>query len=495
MMRLPAPPLFLQTLGLVIATLVAAQIAAIVIVFSLPPPTPEVYTLGEVVASLKGVAATPRRDAHPLTNRLSATPPAPATEGRRRLGFANAVARTLGIDPRRVVISQNDTRLALFGGPRLGPFGALRSRTLRPSLAAAAAAGEEPLLFGRFELGVRRPDGRWLVVRPRAGIGIDPWQRRLLLVSALAALVASPLAWAFSRRLAAPFAALADGAQRLGRDPHAPPLDIPGSVEVTAAVIAFNEMQERLRRYVEDRTAMVGAIAHDLRTPLTRLRFRIEAAPDDLRRKLAADIDQMDAMISAALGFVQDVASPDKREALELASLVETIMDETAETGADAALLRVDRVVVDGDALALTRLITNLVDNALKFGSRVRGAVIVLGDLAVIDIDDDGPGIPEAEMERVFEPFHRLEGSRNRDTGGIGLGLAVVRAVARSHGGDVSLSNRAEGGLRVRVSLPRALPVRTASTAPKLGRTGQAFPSASPNEVGAGAKSTSNSPD
>jgi signal transduction histidine kinase len=202
---------------------------------------------------------------------------------------------------------------------------------------------------------------------------------------------------------------------------------------------------------------MIGAIAHDLRTPLTRLRFRIEAIPDPLRSKLEADVDQMEAMVASTLSFVRDAATPRDRRKLEVASLVETVMDEAALTGADAAVERADRVVVDGDPLALKRLVANLVDNALKYGASAHARVFTDGDMAVIEVDDDGPGMPEAEIERVFEPFRRLESSRSRETGGIGLGLAVVRAVARSHGGDVVLRNRPHGGLSARVTLPLSL--------------------------------------
>lgn len=440
-------PLFAQTLGLVIATLIAAQTAAVVVILSLPPPSAEIYTVGDVAQALRieGTEAATSPDAL-LTATLETRPPAPDTEGQHRLMFRAALARALGISADAVVIYQHGPRIIAFGGPR---------RMRRP---LAEAAGPEPLLFGRFQIGIRQADGRWLVVRPRATLGFDPWQERLLLVSTLAAVAVSPLAWAFSRRLAAPISALAAGAERLGRDPGAPPLDIGGSAEVAAAVSAFNMMQERLRRYVDDRTSMMGAIAHDLRTPLTRLRFRIESIPEPLRGKLEADVDQMEAMVASTLGFVRDAALPRARCKLEVASLVETVMDEAALTGANSSVYRTERVVVDGDPLALKRLVANLVDNALKYGFSARAQVYREGDMAVIEIEDDGPGMPESEVERVFEPFHRVEGSRSRETGGIGLGLAVVRAVARSHGGDVMLRNRPRGGLNARVTLPLALP-------------------------------------
>jgi signal transduction histidine kinase len=306
------------------------------------------------------------------------------------------------------------------------------------------------------------------MVSPRREL-LEPWQQRTMLVLAVAFIAVTPLAWWFARRIAAPMSAFARGAERLGRDPDAPPLDLRGSTEVTAAVAAFNLMQERLKRYVTNRTTTMAAIAHDLRTPLTRLRFRIEAAPDDLRAKISGDLDEMEAMISSTLAFVQDVTRPVERTKLEVSSLVETVMDEAAETGADAAVERAERAVVDGDPIALKRLVANLVDNALKFGSSARGRVFAEAGMAVVEVDDNGPGVPEGEIERAFEPFQRLEGSRSRETGGAGLGLAVVRAIARGHGGEVTLQNRVEGGLRARVTLPLALragPVKRPEPAP-----------------------------
>ncbi len=443
--RLPATPLFLQALGLVVAAVAAAQIATIVVVLNLPPPPPDAYTVSDVIQAMKHSGPTQTPDGRDLVAHIARVPPAAVTQGRRRLQFRAAIAQALGLPTTDVVVAQTGVRIVAFSGTPRTPHGGIQ------------VEGSAPLLLGGFELGVRRPDGRWLVVSPNSTFGIDPWQRRLFLVLAIAAVAVSPLAWWFARRLAAPIAALAAGAERLGRDPSAPRLQIRGSPEVTLAVNAFNEMQQRLRQYVEDRTEMIGAIAHDLRTPLTRLRFRIEAVPEEIRAKLASDIDQMEAMIAATLTFVRDASRPRERVKLEIASLVETIMDEAAETGADSAAEASDRVVVDGDPVALRRLITNLVDNALKFGSAARGRVFAVDGMAVVQIDDDGPGIAPDQIERAFEPFHRLETSRNRDTGGIGLGLAVVRAIARGHGGDVTLESRKGGGLRAQVRLPLAL--------------------------------------
>ncbi len=444
MIRLSRAPLFLPALGLGIATLVAAPIAALGVILSLPTPAPEIYSVRDVVQALRNHGAPATAEGRALTLEPTALPPATQTWGAKRLAFRSALASVIGVDPANVVVAQSGVRILAFDGrPRRDP----------PPMPGVV---DQPLLLGAFAVGVRQADGRWLVVKSRNSLGLDPWRARVLLVLLLAAVAVSPLAWWFARRLAAPMAAFSAAAERLGRDPGAPPLALDGPPEVASAVRSFNHMQERLARYVEDRTAMIGAVAHDLRTPLTRLRFRIEAAPEALQAKLGADIDEMEAMITGALAFVKDAARPGVHTKLEIASVVETVMDEAAETGADAAVSHADRVVVDGDPLALKRLIANLVNNALKFGSAARGRVFQEGAMAVVEVDDDGPGMAEADMEVAFEPFRRLEASRSKDTGGIGLGLAVVRAIARAHGGDVTLHNRTGGGLRARVLLPLA---------------------------------------
>ncbi|HEV2365008.1 MAG TPA: ATP-binding protein [Caulobacteraceae bacterium] len=443
MIRPATAPLFVQALGLVIATLAAAQIAAIIVLVSLPPPPPDAYSVRDVVIALQRTGESASSEGRPLRTVLRDRPPANgATLGRRRLRFRAALATVLRIAPARIVVAQPGVRIVAFAD--------------RPPPAPPGMPGlnEQPLLLGGFAVGVERLDGRWLTVRPKETLGLDPWRQRILLVLALAIVAVAPLAWWFARRLAAPLAAFASAAERLGRDPGAPPLALDGPAEVRTAVGAFNLMQERLALYVKDRTAMIGAIAHDLRTPLTRLRFRVEAAPEPLRAKLGADIDEMDAMLAATLAFVRDAARPGPHTRLEMASLVETVIDEAAETGADAAVERAERVVVDGDPLALKRLVANLVSNAVKFGHAARGRVFQEGGMAVVEVDDNGPGMAEADMEAAFEPFRRLESSRSRDTGGIGLGLAVVRAIARAHGGDVALANRSGGGLTARVTLP-----------------------------------------
>jgi len=436
--------LFAQLIALIGLSLLAAQIITVLLIVNLPPPVPDFYRLSEVVQTFRG-AAPSVGERRPLTTKFSSNPPTELLDIEKAAAIRAALARDLAVPVDRVVI-----------GAHRGPFSDRRVfRILRARMAQQGAGeGEEHFLVAPFEVGVAQADGRWRIVRPDPGVGLSAWQQRMMLWFVLSTLAMAPFAYMFSRRLAAPLRLFANAAERLGRDPRAPPLALKGSKEIDVAVRAFNEMQERLRRYVEDRTAMVGAIAHDLRTPLTRLRFRIESAPDDARAKMAADIDQMEAMISATLTFVRDATRDGERTPLELSSLLESLCDEMAETGSKTEVATGEKVVLDGDPVALRRLFTNLLDNAVKFGGAARARIFREEASAVVEIDDDGPGIPPEDAERVFEPFYRREPSRSRQTGGIGLGLAVVRSIARGHGGDVALLNRKGGGLTARVLLP-----------------------------------------
>ncbi|NBB15352.1 HAMP domain-containing protein [Caulobacter sp. SLTY] len=468
-MRIRSAPLFAQVMALALVSLIAVPAISAAMLLALPPPQPEVYRLSEVAQALKNRADTEVTDGRPLVVKLRDEGPEEAfRRSRWREDFKRNLAQDMGIEARDIAIetmgpvrvllrTESRVEAKIF---RMEPPGPERGDHRGPPPPPEFRPNER-VIFAPFKIGVRQADGQWLVVKPKPVFRWDAYQTRLIFTLVLSIALIAPLAWLLARRLSAPMGAFARAADRLGRDPRAPPLEIKGSTEVVAAASAFNQMQERLRRYVDDRTAMVGAIAHDLRTPLTRLKFRIEQAPDELKAKLASDIDQMEAMIAATLGFVSDATRPRERTKLELASLVESIIDEAAETGAAASVEAAEKLVIEGDPIALRRLVTNLVDNALKYGGVARGRVYREGDEAVIEIEDDGPGIPDHERERAFEPFFRGEPSRNRETGGIGLGLAVVRSVARAHGGDAELINREGGGLTAQVRLPLSALDRT----------------------------------
>ena len=309
-------------------------------------------------------------------------------------------------------------------------------------------------------ISMRLPDGDWLnvvvpVEQPR------PWHSPTFLAAfLLMTLAAAGLTLWAVRRLTAPVRTLAEAAEALGRDVNAPPLPENGPTEVATAAAAFNTMAARIRRFVQDRTELLTAIGHDLRTPITRLKLRCVFVEDDEQRgKMLADLEELEAMVSATLAFGRDAQSAEPVSPLDLAELLRTILDETGDAWPDKA----DTLCYEGPthytirarSLAMKRALANLVANAVAYGGSARFRLLPPVDrILTIELEDDGPGIPPGELERVFEPFHRGEPSRNRETGGVGLGLPIARNIFRAHGGDVALANRPTGGLRATVTLP-----------------------------------------
>jgi two-component system OmpR family sensor kinase len=265
--------------------------------------------------------------------------------------------------------------------------------------------------------------------------------------------------WAV-RQLTAPVRTLADAAERLGRDViNAPNLPEHGPTEIVTAALAFNTMASRIRRFVQDRTFLLTAIGHDLRTPITRLKLRAEYMDDDEQRmKMLADLDEMESMVAATLAFGRDIAASEAVVRMDLAVLLRTILDEAADGDPEHAqklsYAGPEHLPVQARPLSLKRALTNLVGNALKYGDAARVSLSTpQAKVVQINIDDDGPGIGTKDSELVFEPFRRLETSRNRETGGSGLGLSIARNIIRAHGGDICLNNRTSG-LRATVTLP-----------------------------------------
>ena len=260
-----------------------------------------------------------------------------------------------------------------------------------------------------------------------------------------------------SRWLTQPLEQLASGARQLFLTPRNASLPETGTREVRTLATAINDLQKRIRRLIDDRTQMLAAVSHDLRTPLTRLRLRIAGLADDhVRRSIEADLDEMEAMIDATLAFLRDDAVDEHVEQVDLAAILETIAADATDAGQSVDVQTPRHMVMAGRHLALKRALTNLIQNAVKYGGSASvSASFDRADVHII-IQDNGPGIPVDKMEAVFEPFYRLEHSRGRGTGGHGLGLAVARSIVRAHGGNIILSNRASGGLEARVVLPRA---------------------------------------
>ena len=260
-----------------------------------------------------------------------------------------------------------------------------------------------------------------------------------------------------ARGITRPLGRFAEATVRLGADvAAAAPLDEGGPSEIREVARALNTMQAQIRRLLEGRTHMLAAVSHDLRTPLTRLRLRTEFVEDDQERaKMLKDLDEMEAMIHAALAYVRSDESGESPVTVDIGDLLEEIRIEMVEAGHRVRLERPGGIPLEGRSLALKRALRNLLENAVTYGghAEIRVAMTPLG--ITVTVEDGGPGIPDEELEKVFTPFYRVEPSRSRDTGGVGLGLAVARAVIREHGGDITLSNRHEGGLRQTVVLPR----------------------------------------
>jgi signal transduction histidine kinase len=427
------PPLFLRIFGVMLASLICAQLLDFGLLLTVPPPTPRLYSIAEVAQLLRGAA--PDTDIYRVSERTVA----PADDDDPHADRLRALlAERLGVANTDVHLDFE--RPPLFLGPPM--------RRFRPP----AGEGRE-LLFGHFSASYHLPGGGWRVVQP-APHGIEPWHWRMLLWLFGLLLAVAPFAWLVSRRVAQPIGLFAAAAERLGRDPRADPLPLDGPAEVATAAAVFNEMQARIRRYVDDRVTMAAAMAHDLRTPLMRLSLRVEKAAPELRGAMEADIAEMTEMIGAALAFVRDTGRPPRRQKLSLRALVESVADEMVDLGADVSVELGDDIVIDADVAGLKSLFANLIGNAIAYAGQARVRMTRPDGHALIEVADDGPGLPDELLERVFEPFFRAEPSRNRETGGSGLGLASARAVARAHGGNVVLLNRAEGGLLARVLLP-----------------------------------------
>jgi signal transduction histidine kinase len=317
--------------------------------------------------------------------------------------------------------------------------------------AAADDAGHTTLISLRLE------DGSWLNVslaRVQATRFMSP---SFLVTSVVGALGVVLVAILLSRWLTKPLDRLADGARTLFvAGEGGPQLEETGTREVRTLAAAINEMRRRIERMVADRTQMLAAISHDLRTPLTRLRLRTNALPaGEPRTSIERDIAEMEQMIEATLGFLRENAVEEPVAPVDLAAILQSIADDAADAGQEVAVDAPRSLVVRGRHLALKRLFTNLVGNAIRHGGSAEVRAQQSAAAVEITISDNGPGIPPEKLEAVFEPFCRLDDARGRETGGYGLGLTVARSIARGHGGEVVLVNRPSGGLAAIVRLPK----------------------------------------
>jgi signal transduction histidine kinase len=303
---------------------------------------------------------------------------------------------------------------------------------------------------------VRLTDGALVTFNARTPPQSESWPYRLLGSVAVLLLAVVALSWIAVRWATRPLKALADAAEELGRNIDRPPMPETGPVEVARAAHAFNTMQARLSGYLRDRTRLLAAMSHDLKTPVTRLRLRAELLDDpQLRAKFTGDLQELEAMVGSTLDYLRGMENSEPMQSIDVIALLESLQQDMAELGGLVTIEGNAGAPFPGRPQAIKRCLANLLENAVKYGKSARVVVDDGGGRLVIRIEDQGPGIPEAELERVFDPFYRLEGSRNRETGGTGLGLAIARSVAQGHGGTLVLQNRREGGIAAVLTLPR----------------------------------------
>ena len=309
--------------------------------------------------------------------------------------------------------------------------------------------------WGELDFSIRLGDGSWLNIRIDNSDAPPPWASKTLglLVLLLVALIAGGMY--LSQRMARPMAQLAKAADRLGLGQASSPLAEDGPREVRHTIRAFNRMQQRTQKHLKDRTLMLAAISHDLRTPITTLRLRAEYIEDeDMRNKTLATLAEMEAILSATLGFARDDAADESARPTDIPALLQSLVDDHVDLGSSATYHGPEKLPFTCRPVALRRALNNLIDNALKYGGTAEVHLTAQNNSIEICIDDNGPGIPEAKLTEVFTPFFRLDESRGGNTGGTGLGLSVALTIAHAHGGELTLINRQGGGLRARLVLP-----------------------------------------
>ncbi|WP_119269585.1 ATP-binding protein [Taklimakanibacter deserti] len=318
-------------------------------------------------------------------------------------------------------------------------------------LQAASTLGKS----GRFTVAIQFSDGQWLNFA--TPVTPDPpvlTQESMPLYGGAAIAIILLSLWTI-RQLTAPYGAFERAVSALGDDLNRPPLPETGSGEVKAAVKAVNAMQAKLQDYVAEREHLAAALAHDLRTPITRLRLRFEL----LKKKsgtpaLLADLQEIEKIIQSVVDFASHEVKKEPDAKIDLVSLVEAVCDDYPDVRLDQKATP-PRILCSGRPIALKRCLTNLIDNAVKYGKRASVSIEEAAQNINVVIEDEGQGLAQSDIEQVFKPFKRLEGSRNRETGGIGLGLAIARGIARAHLGDISMYRREESGMRVVLSLPK----------------------------------------
>ena len=420
-----------------------------------------VQRVADIVRLLDSLDATERErivavlNAPPLVVTLDRPPlreDSPGEAGPHARMFSAMLHAALG-DGRAVRVAARIGRPEDRPGP--APWAGRRAMMMGPGGNGIYGHGLVPggvQLVTQVQLG----DGQWVTFDTQLPRESASLPLRLLLTLAVLLLVVLTLSFIAVRWLSRPLRTLADAAEALGKNIHRPPLPEDGPSEVRQAAQAFNTMQSRLVRYIEDRTQVLAAMSHDLKTPLTRLRLRAGLLDDDdTRERFEKDLGEMQSMVTDALAALRGLDGPTESVPVDMMALLESLQADNEEMGRSVEIEGRAGAPLNGDPLRLKRCVANLLENAVVYGRRARIKVEDSPKALTLRIRDEGPGIPEALLERVFDPFFRLEGSRSRDTGGTGLGLSIARNIARAAGGDVSLRNAAQGGLEALLVLPR----------------------------------------
>lgn len=354
------------------------------------------------------------------------------------------------------------TEHAVAGGPGATEWDALgrRLRDVAPEIA------EDGLVIGANRrvaddphlalISIRLPDQSWINVSLVAWSPRVPAGHGTLLSTTLMAFGAVVVAVLLVRWLTRPLTGFAAASKELYRSKAAAFVPEDGPREVRSLAVAFNEMQRRIGRLINDRTQALAAVSHDLKTPITRLRFRLEDVSNaEARTAIAADLNEMERMLDQTLAYLRGDRADEEFKPIDLVAIFETIMDDASDRGHAVTLTGADYVSVPGRRLALKRAFGNLIENAIKYGREAQVIVEDQTEAVLVNIRDQGPGIAPEDFERAFAPFVRLEPSRNQETGGFGLGLTIAQAIVEGHGGQLKLANHEAGGLVVSVSLPK----------------------------------------
>jgi signal transduction histidine kinase len=469
-MSLVPRSLFSRLVLVLLAGLFTAQLASLAI---------HLHERGELIARETGRQAAQR--IADIVKLLDTLPPA---ERRRIAQVISAPPMTISFDRAALAPQDEDSE----NGPRAARFGAVLRRlladdrpvtvnvTAAPAVAFAPGAmrgfmggefrGEGPPPWAGMHAGtpaglsfvaqVHLRDGTRVTFDSRQSTLTENWPVRLLASVAILLVAVIAVSLVAVRWATRPLKALADAADELGRNLNRPPMEEKGPLEVARAARAFNTMQSRLAGYIRDRTRVLAAMSHDLKTPITRLRLRAELLDDDqAKARFGRDLDEMEAMVRDTLDFLGGMENGESVRPVDVGALLESIQADWRELGGSVEIESAAVKPYPGRPQALKRCLANLIENAVKYGKTAR---IAMNDSAArleILVRDEGPGLPQGELNRVFEPFYRVEASRSRETGGTGLGLTIARSVAEAHGGSVVLRNRPEGGLEADLVLPR----------------------------------------